>query len=91
MATQSDISDEQYQTEPDVRTFDIGQKTVESNVILDIRFKFLPLSATDFLNVFVRVRVLSLSIPMAMSYVMQPEHEHEHEREHKIIKSYIGH
>jgi hypothetical protein len=44
VGTQSDISDQQYQTEPDIGMSDIGLKCAESDIISNIGINFCPIS-----------------------------------------------
>ncbi len=40
VATQSDISDQRYRTQPDIGTSDIGLKSAESDIISDFGINF---------------------------------------------------
>ncbi len=51
MGTSSDIRDQRYRTELDIRTSDIGLKRVESDIISDIGINFYPLSDIRHSNI----------------------------------------
>jgi hypothetical protein len=44
VGTYSDIRDQRYRTEPDIRTSNIGLREAESDIISDIGMKFYPVS-----------------------------------------------
>jgi hypothetical protein len=44
VGTQCDIRDQQYRTEPDIGTSDIGMKSAEYDITMDIWINFCPIS-----------------------------------------------